>query len=188
MNTVSDEQLIRSVAGGDTSCLAALFERHHRDVYRYFLQQLKDRAVSEDLVQDLFLTLLKKAGSFRGEGSFRGWMFNIARNTAHDHRRRMKHRTGAALHETDDDALAGHCSAEQSAAGSQKAQRVLRALARLPVAAQEVIWLGRFEFDNYEELGQALDCSAGAARVRMHRALRELNATYMEMHGVPVDG
>jgi RNA polymerase sigma-70 factor (ECF subfamily) len=66
-------------------------------------------------------------------------------------------------------------------------QRVLHALARLPAAAQEVIWLGRFEFDNYDELGQALACTAGTARVRMHRAMALLNSTYTDIHGAPVD-
>jgi RNA polymerase sigma-70 factor (ECF subfamily) len=66
-------------------------------------------------------------------------------------------------------------------------QLVSQALAKLPAAAQEVIWLGRFEFDNYEELGQALACNAGAARVRMHRAMALLNSTYTRIHGVPID-
>jgi RNA polymerase sigma-70 factor (ECF subfamily) len=61
-------------------------------------------------------------------------------------------------------------------------------MAKLPAAVQEVIWLGRFEFDSYEDLGQALNCNAGTARVRMHRAMEQLKSTYMNMHGVPVDG
>ena len=62
-------------------------------------------------------------------------------------------------------------------------QYVMQALAMLPAAAQEVIWLGRFEFDGYEALGQALGCNAGTARVRMHRAMTLLNTTYANMHG-----
>ena len=101
---------------------------------------------------------------------------------------RKARRHGTAVdEETMNEQLVDHRSAEQDAAGQQKASRVLRALARLPVAAQEVIWLGRFEFDNYEELGQALNCNAGTARVRMHRAMALLNTTYMSMNGAPVD-
>jgi RNA polymerase sigma-70 factor (ECF subfamily) len=187
VKAVTDEQLIQWVADGDPSCLAALFERHHRAVYRYFLHMLKDRALSEDLVQDVFLKVLRKARTFRGSGSFKGWLYNIARNVALDELRKARRHGTAVDEETMNEQLVDHRSAEQDAAGQQKASRVLRALARLPVAAQEVIWLGRFEFDNYEELGQALNCNAGTARVRMHRAMALLNTTYMSMNGAPVD-
>ena len=86
-----------------------------------------------------------------------------------------------------DHLLADHRSAEQAAAGSQNMRMVIEALAKLPAAAQEVIWLGRFEFDSYEELGQALDCNAGTARVRMHRAMALLNSTYTSINGAPID-
>lgn len=184
MQAVTDEQLIQWVAEGDTSCLATLFERHHRGVYRFCLQLTGVRAQSEDLVQDIFLTVLKKARSFRGDGSFKAWLYNIARNTTFDHLRKIKRRGDESCDaETLDLHLADHRSAEQAAAGKQKMQNVLKALAMLPAAAQEVIWLGRFEFDGYESLGQALGCNAGTARVRMHRAMALLNTTYTNIHG-----
>ena len=70
---------------------------------------------------------------------------------------------------------------------SLQMQLVVQALAKLPIAAQEVIWLGRFEFENYDELGQALGCNAGAARVRMHRAMALLTSTFTRVHGAPID-
>lgn len=188
MRAVTDEQLIQWVADGDSSCLATLFERHHRSVYKFVLQITRNRAQSEDLVQDVFIKMLKKAGSFRGDGSFRAWMFHIARNIAFDYLRKTKRQKNESI---DDEMLDEHMidnrSAEQTAAGSQSMQLVMQALARLPAAAQEVIWLGRFEFDNYEELGQALACNAGTARVRMHRAMALLNDTYTNIHGAPLD-
>ena len=86
-----------------------------------------------------------------------------------------------------DEHLTDQRSAEQSAAGSQKMNLVIQALAKLPAAAQQVIWLGRFEFENYDELGLALGCNAGAARVRMHRAMALLNSTYTSINGAPID-
>jgi RNA polymerase sigma factor (sigma-70 family) len=188
MQAVTDEQLIQWVADGDASCLATLFERHHRSVYRFCLQITRQRAQSEDLVQDVFLKILGKAGSFRGEGSFKAWMFNIARNITLDHLRKEKRQASESMdEEIMDEHLTDHRSAEQSAAGSQKIQLVMDALARLPAAVQEIIWLGRFEFENYDELGQALGCNAGTARVRMHRAMSQLNTTYISINGAPID-
>ena len=188
MQAVTDEQLIQWVADGDASCLATLFERHHRSVYQFILQITRHRAQSEDLVQDVFLRILRKAKSFRGEGSFRAWMFNIARNITFDYLRKSRRHSSDPLDDAiTEEHLADPRSAEQAAAGTQQMQRVSEALAKLPAAAQEVIWLGRFEFDNYEDLGQALACNAGTARVRMHRAMALLNSTYTNIHGVPVD-
>lgn len=184
MQSVTDEQLIRWVANGDTSCLATLFERHHRGVFRFCLQMTGHSAQSEDLVQDIFLAVLKKARSFRGDGSFKGWLYNIARNATFDHLRKTKRRGNESSDaEIIDRLLTDERSPEQAAAAKQKMQNVLQALATLPAAAQEVIWLGRFEFDGYEALGQALGCNAGTARVRMHRAMGLLNTAYTNLHG-----
>ena len=143
MQAVTDEQLIQWVADGDTSCLATLFERHHRAVYQFCLRMTRHRAHSEDLVQDVFLKILKKADSFRGDGFFKGWMFNIARNITLDHLRKTKRQANEAIDEEIMDLhLTDHRSAEQAAAGSQKLRLVVQALATLPAAAQEVIWLG----------------------------------------------
>ncbi len=188
MQAVTDEQLIQWVAEGDASCLATLFERHHRAVYQFCLQMTRNRALSEDLVQDVFLRLLKKAKSFRHDGSFKAWMFHIARNVMLDQLRKSgRQKNGPIDQPGAEQELTDHRSAEQAAAGTQKVQQVLHAMAQLPAAAQEIIWLGRFEFDNYDDLGQALACTAGTARVRMHRAMTLLNSTYTSINGVPID-
>lgn len=187
MQAVSDEQLIQWVAAGDESCLGTLFERHHRGVYRFCLQMTRNRATSEDLAQETFLKMMRSARTFRGEGSFKAWMFNIARNLTYDHLRRQKRREPTAAQDEAVQDLVDTRSAERSAAGEQALQQLVRALGSLPDAAREVIWLGRFEFSGYEDLGKALGCSAGAARVRMHRAMKDLNDTYTSINGAPID-
>jgi RNA polymerase sigma factor (sigma-70 family) len=187
MQAVSDEQLIQWVADGDASCLGTLFERHHRGVYQYCLQLTRSPAVSEDLVQDVFLKLLQKAASYRGEGSCKAWIFNIARNVTFDYLRRADRRVANDEDDQNAQHFVDHRSTEQVAAGEQNLRLVARALAEIPAAAREVIWLGRFVFEDYDELARALGCTASAARVRMHRAMQQLNSTFMRMNGVPID-
>ena len=188
MRAVSDEQLIEWVARGDASCLGTLFERHNRSVYQFCRQMTRHSTQSEDLVQEIFLKILRKAGSYRQQGSFKAWMFNIARNTTLDYLRQAKRRdvlvpVDASI---EPDAV-DHRSAEVAAAGEQNVSLVARAIGNLPTAVQEVIWLGRFEFDTYEELGEALGCKPGAARVRMHRAMQQLNVEFESINGAPID-
>ena len=188
MRAVSDEQLIEWVAGGDASCLGTLFERHNRGVYQYCRQMTRNSAQAEDLAQEVFLRILRKAGSFRRQGSFKAWLFNIARNVTLDHLRKAK-RAGrmTPIDASEEHLLVDNRSAEQAAAGAENMHIVARALANLPAAVQEVIWLGRFEFDSYEELGQALGCKPGTARVRMHRAMQQLNMEFATINGAPID-
>ena len=188
MLAVSDEQLIQWVADGDPSCLGTLFERHHRSAFQYFRTLIRNNAASEDLVQDLFMKLLKNAASFRGQGSFKSWMFCIARNVAFDYLRKSKRRGDLDDHgDVDSDLIVDPQATEKTVAHKQHLHLVAKALALIPEAAREIIWLGRFEFDNYEDLGTALECSAGAARVRMHRAMQQLNNTLIELTGAPID-
>ena len=116
MRAVSDEQLIEWVARGDPSCLGTLFERHNRGVYQYCRQLTRHSAQAEDLVQEVFLKILRKAGSFRREGSFKAWMFNIARNTTLDHLRQAKRRGDLApVEESTEQQLVDRRSAEDAA-------------------------------------------------------------------------
>lgn len=187
MQAVTDEQLIRWVADGDASCLGTLFERHHRDVYRFCLQMTRSKAMSEDLVQEAFLRVLKRAATFRGDGSCRAWIFNIARNVTFDMLRKESGSAPATDEDETDERFIDRRSSEQAAAGAQNLQLVERALAEIPATAREVIWLGRFVFDDYDELARALGCTASAARVRMHRAMEALHSTFIRMNGAPID-
>lgn len=188
MRAVSDEQLIQWVAHGDASCLGTLFERHHVDVYQYCLQLTRNPDHAEDVVQDVFLKILRAAKSFRNEGTFRGWMFNIARNATFDYLRQNKrHGNPAEPGEYTDSLHVDDISAERSAESDQRMGNLVKALAALPAHCREVIWLGRFVFDSFEELAQALDCKTGTARVRMHRAMKELNLAFTELNGAPFD-
>lgn len=188
MQAVSDEQLIEWVANGDSSCLGTLFERHHRGIYQYCRQMTRSSSQAEDLVQEVFLRILRKAGQFRSDGSFKAWMYRIARNITLTHVRQAERRGRLAPFDSlEEEAVADHRSAEHAATASETVTILAQALASLPVAAQDVIWLGRFEFDSYEELGQALGCKTTTARVRMHRALQQLNAEFEAINGAPIN-
>jgi RNA polymerase sigma-70 factor (ECF subfamily) len=140
MQAVSDEQLIEWVARGDASCLGTPFERHNRGIFRYCRQIAKDNMLAEDIVQEVFIKTLRKAGTFRGEGTIKAWLFNIARNVALDHLRKVKRqRLTLPIAEATMQHLVDHRSAKQAAVDAESINFITRALDRLPIAAQEVI-------------------------------------------------
>lgn len=166
----TDEELVRSAARGDPGALESLFDRYHRDLYRFFRRAIDAPDAAEDLVQEVFLRVWRYARSFRPDGTFRGWLYAIARNAAADHLRESS-RLGSIR----PDAVAEDLPAPQSSAGDLSAL-----LAHLPAADREVLVLARFHGLSGTELAAALDCSSGAARVRVHRALARLRALYLE--------
>jgi RNA polymerase sigma-70 factor, ECF subfamily len=180
MSNDSDSELMRQVRGGRTGALATLFERHHARLYRYCLRMTGNRQISEDLVQDVFMKMLKYKSNFRDDSAFQPWMFGIARNACVAHWRRasadtvLEEELEHAPHDdhTDDD----H-------AGVQQADLVRRALLRLPPERREVLVLSRYEFKTYEEIASALGCSVVAVKVRAHRAIKQLKDIYLELAG-----
>lgn len=78
------------VREGDLDKLGLLFERYKRPLYGFFYGLNRDQELSEDLVQNTFLRILKYRHLFRGDGDFKTWMFHIARNVSHDQYRKNK--------------------------------------------------------------------------------------------------
>src|SRR5688500_20367862 len=78
------------VRDGNLDTLGLLFARYKKPLFGFFYGMNKDAELSEDLVQNVFLRILKYRYLFRGEGDFRTWMFHIARNVDHDHCRKRK--------------------------------------------------------------------------------------------------
>ena len=179
MTTPSDTELMREVRGGRAGALAPLFERHHARLYRFCLRMTGNRPASEDLVQDVFMRMLKYSRTFRDEMSFLPWMFRIARNACVDHlRRRAADRLPAQL---PDEIESNEPALEESDVHDERAELIRRALLALPAERREVLVLSRYEFKSYEEIARALNCSVGAVKVRAHRAIKQLREVYLEL-------
>jgi RNA polymerase sigma factor (sigma-70 family) len=167
-----------NVRDGDVGQLGVLFERHHERLYNFFLRLTSNRSASEDLVQEVFLRILKYRHTYRAESEFRFWLYQIARNARADYFRKWKGE--APLPESDD--LASHeRSASDVLAESQDFELVRQALAKLPDDKREVLVLSRYQHMKYEEIAQLLDCTVGTVKVRVHRAMKDLREAYFRL-------
>lgn len=170
---------MQAVRGGDVGRLGTLFDRHHERIYRFCLRLTGDPAASEDLVQDIFMRVLKYRRTYRGERDFLPWLYRLARNATHDHFRRSARRRESG------DEIPERASNEPSPWDGLEAREdallMRRALLQLPVARREVLVLSRFEERRYDEIASVLGCSVGAVKVRVHRALKQLRGIYDEL-------
>ena len=95
--TSSDDVLIRRIASGDQLAMRTLFCRHRVALYRWLLRLVRDEALAEDLLSDVFLDVWRQAASFEARSSVSTWLLAIARYKALSARRR---RLDAELDET----------------------------------------------------------------------------------------
>lgn len=180
MSDATDDELMARVRDGDVAPLGELFERHQRALYSFFVRLTGRTATSEDLVQEVFLRILKYRHTYRGRSPFRTWMFQIARNARVDHYRKHWRETELG-YEGGVDLPAPQPSASDEVARAQETELLHRALARLPVDKREVLVLSRFHDMRYEEIGRVMNCSEGTIKVRVHRAMKELRQAYHEL-------
>lgn len=176
MHEATDSELMRQVREGDVDKLGTLFEKHHRRLYNFFFRLTGRRPTSEDLVQEVFVRMLKYRRTFRSEGDFTPWMFRLARNAAADQFERGAREAPAAdepVESASDEPLA-----PEELERAESARRLRAALLRLPVQKREVLVLSRFGDLRYEQIAALLGVSEGAVKVRVHRALKSLRQAY----------
>jgi RNA polymerase sigma factor (sigma-70 family) len=183
VNSESDSALMKRVQAGETWQLALLFERYHVALFRYVLGLTGDRALSEDLVQEVFFRVIKYARSYDPNLSFRVWLYGMARNAHFDTRHKRRH-------EVPDHPMQEIESSEpmpdEILSRKQNAKLLQKALLRLSPERREVLILSRFHNLRYEEIGSILKCEAGAVKVRVYRALKDLREKFAQLCGEKV--
>ena len=176
-----DEKVMAQVQEGRVEMLAVLFERHHIRLYNFFLRLTAERPLSEDLVQEVFMRILKYRGSFRGDSKFSTWMFQIGRNCLIDHLRAR--RPEVSIDEVWEQEPSPLPLPEERAESEQEADLLARAMERLPLRKREVLLLSRFQGLKYEEIAGLLACSVQSVKVQVHRALKDLRQHYLVLQG-----
>ncbi|SPE34693.1 RNA polymerase, sigma-24 subunit, ECF subfamily [Candidatus Sulfopaludibacter sp. SbA3] len=181
MKSMEDEQIMRDVRAGEVGKLETLFDRHSRALLHYFLHLTGNRAVSEDMVQEVFFRILKYRHTYQSESTFRAWMFQIARNVHIDHTGR--HKAEVAMPEDPSGFSSSEVAPDRLAQNKQEAALLHRALAALPEDKREVLIMSRFLDLKYEEIATVLKCEVGTVKVRVYRALRELGDRFFALRG-----
>lgn len=168
------------VKDDDLDKLGLLFERYKKPLFGFFYNLNRNQELSEDLVQNTFLRILKYRHLFRGEGDFRTWMFHIARNVSHDHYRKDKLKAKDKVEEWEHQLI--HHENKISELEQQDEQTLLAvAMERLPEDKREILLLSKYQEKKYKEIGEVLGCSEGAVKVKVFRALQDLKAIYQQL-------
>ena len=166
-----DAELIAKWKAGNQSAATELVQRHASALAR-FAASCGAREDIDELVQDTFVRAFGSLDGFRGESSFRTWLFTIERRLLLD-RRRAERRRPQGLEIGEGDA-ATEFDALDDLVADEAQGRVRRAIERLTPTQREVFVLRVTEGLSYKEIAKAVSTTEGAARVHYHNAMHAI--------------
>jgi RNA polymerase sigma-70 factor (ECF subfamily) len=178
---MTDNFLMEEVKQGKVEKLAVLFEKYHVQLFNFFLRLTGNRGVSEDLVQDVFLRILKYRTTYRGQSKFTVWMYQIARNAHIDYLRKTKGEL--SLDDQWDEVVETEPTPPDRLEHGQDVKLIQEALARLPLKKREVLVLSRYQDMKYKDIAELLGCQIGTVKAHVHRAIKDLGKIYYELSG-----
>jgi RNA polymerase sigma factor (sigma-70 family) len=181
LEATTDIALMLKVKAGDTDRLGLLFERHHRLLFSFFYRLTGKTEISEDLVQNVFLRMLKYRHTYTGEGAFKTWMYHLARNVHADHYQKNKKMGFADDFTNLENQLPDDYNPEDQFRQQEEAHLLQLALNKLDLEKKELLVLSRFQGLKYKEIAAMFGCSEGAIKVRAFRALEELKQIYLKL-------
>jgi RNA polymerase sigma-70 factor (ECF subfamily) len=167
------------VKAGESHTLGLLYERYKKRLFGFFYQMCKDASLSEDLVQNVFIRLLKYKHTYNEESNFLSWIFRIARNVYYDQFKASTKDRTFDLDETDE--IFTVDNVESNIEQTESILLLKKALNQLPAKKKELIVLSKLKELKYKELGEIVGCSEGNARTRVHRALLDLKQIYLTL-------
>ena len=175
MNDVADEVLVRRVAqSGDERALSELYDRYAGLTYGVGVRYLRDRALAEDLVQDVFIAVWRRAASFdSSRASFNTWVYSITRNRATDLIRRRARVLTVSGEEHPEP------GEEDPAAELSRNVDVASALSRLSSAHRELLILAYFHGLSQREISRRTNTPLGTVKSRTTKALRALRESML---------
>jgi len=179
-----DRLLLDRAVGGDAGALESLMTRHSGRVFRLAYGITRSQADAEEIVQDVFLTMVRKGASFEGHAALTSWMYRVTTNVALNKRRGKRRELEVSLEEhlptykedghRDGDrsyVLADWSDTPEQTLMSGEARKILEsAIDTLPDHYRAVLILRDVEELSNEEVAAIVDDSLGSVKSRLHRA------------------
>lgn len=177
----SDEILMAAYQAGNEAAFGELFARHSGSVYGFLVRRVGDRALADDLYQEVFLRLHRARATYDSRRPFRAWLFGIVHNLVTD-AHRSRGRAPTVVSDAELERSTDAPSPERVATARESAVTLQDALRRLSDDEATALVLARVEGLDYDEIGAVLGRSAAATKQLAYRALKRVRAM-MAMRG-----
>ncbi len=175
MDATAENKLLISLSNGNEQSFFALYDQYSHALFSTIFQMVRDKQVSEEIVQDVFLKVWQKRASIDPNRSFKSWIFTIAKNDVISWYRKLAKET--AMQEN----LYQHFEQlylmeTESDIHEKQAELLERALNTLSERRKEIFVLCKLEQKSYEEVAQKLNISVSTvsnAMVKSNQHIRQ---------------
>jgi RNA polymerase sigma-70 factor (ECF subfamily) len=171
---VDPDAALVAAAREEPSAFLPLYDRYFARVLGYARLRIRDAATCEDVTSTVFTTALAQLPRFRGDGSFAGWLFQIARNAVRDVQRKPRHEPLSLDHEQ----IGSEPDVEEGLLARECALQLHGLIGLLEPEQQHLLALRYGAGLAFDEIGAVVGAAPGTVRVRLHRILEELRRRY----------
>jgi RNA polymerase sigma-70 factor (ECF subfamily) len=175
---MNNEESLIQIAASDGIAFNQLHTRYSNRLFRRACHVLGDETMAEDVVQDVFLQVWRKAGTFNpGQGTLINWLNFVVRNRAIDvlrHQRVQQEENWADLEVQVEDLVDNEMRVEQSIIKNEMRLFLVRMLHQLPSEQRMVIQLSYFQGFSQAEIARMLHEPLGTIKTRMRSGLKKL--------------
>ena len=199
LDEMADEELMMLYSQGEMRAFEVLMRRHERPLYHFILRSCKRPDVAEELLQEVFMRVIKSAQGYEKKAKFTTWVYTIARNICIDRARKKSRGNEMSLDQkmgSDEDssqsfgdmlvdtkANVSHMSYERKVF----LERLKDALEQLPEDQREVFLLKEVSGLKFREIAELVDAPVPTIKSRMRYALQTLRGYLMDYEGAHFD-
>jgi RNA polymerase sigma-70 factor (ECF subfamily) len=171
---VEDRLLVWKFNRGSKDALRRIYEKYKDDMLGLAVTLLRDRSVAEDIVHDTFVSFARSCGTFRLDGTLKGYLSTCVANGARD-RNRLRSGRDTGL-DAAEQAGSNSRGPEEYAMGSEESDKLHDLLGRLPYEQREAIVLHLHHGMRFREIAEALDVSINTVQSRYRYGLDKLRS------------
>ena len=182
-----DTQLMLRVRAGDDTSFALLLERHRGPVVNFLHRMVQNRAISEELAQEVFLRVYRSRESYEPTAKFTTWLFRIATHLAlnwiRDGKKEKSHESlnGELIQGMERQVADRQLSIEQELVYEVKLKEIRQAIEALPAKQRAAVLMHKYQGFDYVRIAAVLRCSESAVKSLLFRAYETLRSRLAHM-------
>ena len=170
----TEQQIIRKAASGDREAFRELVLEHSHAMFRLAWRLTGNASTAEDIVQETFIKVWKKIGTFRAESSFRSWLHRITVNTAMDYLRKQSRRNKFEVEDPKYEQLEHSAGLPSQDMQIDISKQIEVAMRHLTKTERSALMLRHFEGHSINEISEILEITTGACKQAIFRGVKKM--------------
>jgi RNA polymerase sigma-70 factor (ECF subfamily) len=182
-----DTRLMLGVKHGEGMCMDQLLQRHRGPVIQFLYRMVRNRAIAEELAQNVFLRVYRSRTTYEPTAKFTSWLFRIATHVALNWLRDRRHENNqlslsAGLERDSERQIPDkRPTVDQLLIREVKLEEIRRAIAELPDRQRAAVIMHKYEELEYTQIADALSCSPQTVKSLLFRAYNSLRISLAHM-------